>query len=182
MTMKRDNGFTLIELLVTMVVVVILLAVGVPGFQQFVKNNRVSGQAAKLIIALQVTRSEAVKRGSGTVICASTDQLTCSGDTNWATGWITFSDHDQDGVLDGDGACTTDAEHLSKECIMRTNTGLSNVTLTGGNNRVSFLPGGLASNGPVVFGLKANDCEGQQQRSITVTRQGHTFSTKQDCS
>jgi len=180
--MKRDNGFTLIELLVTMVVVVTLLAIGVPSTQQFIKNNRVSGQAAKLIIALQVARSEAIKRGSGTVICASTDQLTCSGDTNWATGWISFSDLDQDGALDGDGACTTDAELLSKECIIRTNTTLNRVTLTGGDDRVRFLPDGLASNGPVSFVLKADDCEQLQQRSITVTQQGHTSSTKQVCS
>ena len=180
--MKRYNGFTLVELLVTMVVVVILLAVGIPSLEKFIKDNRVSGQTAKLIIALQVTRSAAIKRGSGTVICASTDQLTCSGETNWATGWITFSDHDQDGVLDGNGQCTTDAEHLSKECIMRVNTALDNVTLTGNSDRVGFLPSGLTSNGPVSFTLKGNNCEYQQQRSVTVTRQGHTFSTEQDCS
>ena len=115
------------------------------------------------------------------MICASTDQLTCSGDTDWANGWITFSDHDQDSVLDGDGACTTDAEHLSKECIMRTNTELKNATLTGGDDHVFFRPSGRADNGPVIFKLKADDCRYQQQRSITVTGQGHTSSTKQDC-
>lgn len=183
MVMKRNNGFTLIELLVTMMVIVVLLAAGVPGFREFVKNNQVSGQAAKLIIALQVTRSEAVKRGSGTVICASTDQLTCSGNTDWTTGWITFSDLDQDGALDGTGTCTTDADHLSKECILRVNTVLmGNVTLTGGADHVFFRPGGQADNGPVIFTLKADDCAYRQQRRISVSRQGHTFSTEQDCS
>ena len=181
LTMKRDNGFTLVELLVAMVVVTVLLAVSVPSFQFFVKNNRVSGLTGKLIIALQFVRSEAVKRGTGTAICASTDQLTCSGGTNWATGWITFSDLDQNGALDGNGTCTTDADHLTRECIMRVNNGLSNVALTGGDDRVLFLPGGLALNGPVTFILKADDCKYQQQRNITVTPQGRTFSTKQAC-
>ena len=179
--MKRQNGLPLIELLLAIVVLGVVLTTGIPGFQEFIKNNRVSGQAGELIIALQVVRSEAVKRGTGTAICASTDQLTCSGGTNWATGWITFSDLDQDGALDGNGTCTTDADHLTKECIMRVNQSLSNVALTGGDDHVLFLPGGLALNGPVTFTLKANDCKYQQQRDITVTEQGHTFSTKQAC-
>lgn len=180
--MKRNNGVTLVELLVAMVVVVVLLAAGVPSFRQFVKNNQVSGQTGKLIIALQAARSEAVKRGSGTVICASTDQLTCSGESDWATGWITFSDLEQNAILDGSGTCTLEADHLSKDCIMRINTALDNVTLTGGDDHIFFRPNGLADNGPVIFTLKATDCEYQQQHRITISRQGHTFSTKQDCS
>ena len=64
---------------------------------------------------------------------------------------------------------------------MRVNDGLSNVALTGEDHHVLFLPGGLASNGPVSFTLKSDDCKYQQQRNITVTPQGRTFSTKQDC-
>ena len=186
MTMKRDNGFTLIELLVTMVVVVVLLATGIPSLQQFIKNNRVSGQAGKLIIALQVTRSEAVKRESGTVICASTDKLTCSGDTNWATGWIVFSDLDQDGDLDGSGACSTYDDSLTRECIIRASEPIQKSTLTAAApdvaSKVRFLPSGFTGNGPVTFTLKSHNCRYQQQRSITVTLQGHTSSTPQNCS
>jgi type IV fimbrial biogenesis protein FimT len=180
--MKRDNGFTLIELLITMVVVAILLMVGVPGFKQLVKNNRISGQAGKLIMALQVARSEAVKRGAATVICASTDQLTCSGDSDWASGWIAFSDLDRDATLDGNGTCTTEADHLSKECIMRVTGALESVSVAGGDDYIAFQPGGHASNGPVIFTVKADNCEYQQQRRITVTRQGQTSSKKEDCS
>ena len=182
MIMKRENGFTLIELLVAMTVIVVLLAAGVPSFKEFVKNNRVSGESGKLIIAIQVARSEALKRGSGTVICASTDQLTCSGSNDWAAGWISFSDLDQDGVLDGSGTCTSENDHLTKECIMRVKTALNKVTLTGAANHVQFRPDGLASNAPVVFTLKAVNCEHRQQRSITVSRQGHISSAELACS
>ena len=181
LAMKRQNGLPLIEILLAVAILGVVLTTGIPGYQEFIKNNRVSGQAGQLIIALQVTRSEAVKRESGTVICPSTDQLTCSGGTNWAIGWITFSDLDQDGALDGNGTCTTNADHLNRECIMRVNDGMSNVALTGGDNRVLFLPSGLALNGPVSFTLKSDDCKYQQQRNITITPQGRTFSTKQDC-
>ena len=178
--MKRDNGFTLIELMVTMAVIVVLLAVGVPAFKSFVKNNRVIAETGKVIIAMQVVRSEAVKRGSGAVICASTDQATCSADTDWTTGWITFSDLDQDANLDGDGSCTTDADQLSKECILRINTALENVSLTSGDDNVQFLPSGVAANAPVVFTAKASDCTHRQQRAITVSRQCHSSSAEQE--
>ena len=180
--MKRANGFTLIELMITMAVAVVLMTVGIPAFKSFVKNNRVIAETGKVIIAMQVVRSEAVKRGSGAVICASTDQATCSTDTNWATGWITFSDLDQDATLDGDGSCTTEADQLSKECILRINNALEDVTLTSGADNVQFLPSGLATNAPVVFTAKAVDCTHRQQRAITVSRQGHVSSAEQDCS
>jgi type IV fimbrial biogenesis protein FimT len=184
--MQRENGFTLVELLVTMAVAILLMTTGIPSFKQFVKDNRVSGEATKLMVALQVTRSEAVKRGSGTVICASTNQQTCSGDTNWSTGWISFSDLDQDGDLDGSGSCITSDDSLNKECIIRTSDQIEKSTLTASAadtaSEVRFLPSGVSSNGPVTFTLKSYDCHNQQQRSITVTRQGHIFSTPQDCS
>jgi len=116
MNMESENGFTLVELLITIVVVSILLATGIPSFMEFVKNNRLSAQANNLVISIQVARSEAVKRGSGSVICASADQATCSGDDDWTTGWIVYSDVNQNGNLDlGGGDCETD------DCIVRTN-------------------------------------------------------------
>ena len=181
MTMKKQNGLPLIELLLAIVVLSVVLTTGIPGYQTFITDNRITGQESKLIIALHVTRSEALKRGSGAVICTSTDQLTCSGDTNWATGWISFSDLDQDGKLDGNGTCMTDNDHLTRECIMRVNDGFSDVALTSGKNHVLFLSSGLVANGPVSFKLKADDCRHQQQRNITVTQQGRTSSKKQDC-
>ena len=179
---NRDSGFTLIELMVSMAVIVVLLTVGVPSFKDFVKNNRVIAETGKVIIAMQVIRSEAVKRGTRSVICASTDQATCSASTDWTTGWITFSDLNQDATLNGDGSCTTEAEQLTKECILRINNPLENVTLTGGANFVQFLPSGLAANAPIVFTAKAVNCTKQQQRAITVTRQGRVSSAEQACS
>lgn len=37
--MNRNSGFTLVEIPVAMAVIVILLAVGVPNFREFVKKN-----------------------------------------------------------------------------------------------------------------------------------------------
>jgi len=186
MNMERENGFTLIEVLVTIVVVSILLAAGVPSFMEFIKNNRLSAQANSLVAAIQVTRNEAVKRGTGMVICAKDpDNVACSGDNNWTNGWIIFSDLDQEGDLDGDGICATADDHNTKDCVLRTINALQKNTLIGNpgsNGSIRFLPDGTAFNVDVSpFKLTADDCKRQQVRGITLTRQGHAIIAKQDC-
>jgi len=183
MNMGRENGFTLIEVLVTIVVVSILLAAGVPSFMDFIKNNRLSAQANSLVAAVQVTRNEAVKRGTGMVICAKDpDNVACSGDNNWTNGWIIFSDLDQDGALDGDGSCATTDDHNKKECVLRTVTSLQSNTLAGNNSSIRFQPDGAAVNAASTsITLTADDCKRQQVRGITITRQGHATIAKQNC-
>ena len=94
LNMDKEPGFTLVELLITIVVVSILLAAGVPAFQSFIKNSRVTSQTNDLISTIQLARSEALKRGTNMVVCASSDQTTCTGKDTWADGWIVFSDLD----------------------------------------------------------------------------------------
>jgi type IV fimbrial biogenesis protein FimT len=178
MNMERKKGFTLIELLITIVVVSILLATGVPSIMQMVKNNRVTTQANKLVIAIQLARNEAVKRGTRSTICAANSTLdNCSGNTDWATGWIVFSNLDDDVTADtGTEACLD-----TEDCIMKTSGGISKSTLTGNDSAIHFLPTGLTDNGPVTFTLTAYDCENEQERSIIVTLQGHTTIAQQAC-
>lgn len=90
--MQCLKGFTILELMVAIAVFAILLAVGVPSFVQIVRNNRITAQANELISALNVARSESIKRGSPVSVCSSTDGADCADDTNWATGWIVFTD------------------------------------------------------------------------------------------
>jgi len=97
--MKNINGFTLIELLVTIIVVAILLAAGVPSYQQLVANNRSITQVNELITSLNLGRSLAIKKHRNVTICASRDQTTCNLNVatsivpiaernNWEDGWI----------------------------------------------------------------------------------------------
>jgi type IV fimbrial biogenesis protein FimT len=88
--MYKEPGFTLVELLITIVVLTIVLAAGVPAFQSFIKNNRVTAQANDLVSTIQLARSEALKRGTNTVVCASDDQAKCTGKDTWSDGWIVF--------------------------------------------------------------------------------------------
>ena len=183
--MHRQDGLTLVEMLIGIAVLVTLLTVGIPSFSQFIKNNRLAGQTNDLVVAFQLARNEAVKHGSGAVICASNNRTTCSGSTNWSNGWIVFSDLDQEGDLEaGSGACLN-----TEDCIMRTRQRLeSENTLTSNVSQARYQPNGLlqeadipAGTDRLTFTLVANDCHINQARIITITRHGHANLTKADC-
>jgi type IV fimbrial biogenesis protein FimT len=187
--MDKEPGFTLVELLITIVVLTILLAVGVPAFQSFIKNNRVTAQANDLASTIQLARSEALKRGTNVVVCASNDQATCTGKDTWASGWIVFSDLNLNNAPDVGGSDPLCEE--TEDCIMATRAGLSSgSTLTTNADYVRFFPTGLADNTvacdgqnkTVCFTLQAKNCEKNQARKVTVTPQGHTLvSTCETC-
>lgn len=87
------RGFTLIELMVTIAILVILLGVGVPSFQAMVQNSRATALANDLVSALNLARSEAVRRGESVSLCASADGSACGG--NWIEGWIVHLESDE---------------------------------------------------------------------------------------
>ena len=102
-TQARQSGFTLTEILITLSISAILISSAAPVFSQILLNNRAVSLTNNLLTALQISRSEAIKRNQDVTICKSSDSLTCSG--SWSDGWIIFSDVDHDrrlDVLDGD--------------------------------------------------------------------------------
>ena len=187
MYMERQNGFTLVELLITIVVVSVLLATAIPSFMQFIKNNRVTGQANSFVVSIQMARNEAVKQGAGTTLCAANaDMDGCSGtQDDWSTGWIIFSDLNRDGAINTlTGTATSGSTCLETEdCLLRTANPPQKSTLTtASDSDILFLPTGQTDNpGSVTFFLEADDCDQNQKRSILITRQGHTTVTKLPC-
>ena len=96
---RITRGFTLIELMVTVAVSVILLAVAVPNYINFMRSNKLSTNVNSFVEALHFARLEA--RGRGATLCASKGYKICDGAT-WSDGWIIFSDYNFDGVPNGD--------------------------------------------------------------------------------
>lgn len=76
---RTHSGFSLIELMVAISVVVILLAIAVPSFQEFIRGQRVKTTSFDIFAALNYARSEALKRnGDVTLTPVSSD---------WTNGW-----------------------------------------------------------------------------------------------
>ncbi|CAN5285463.1 hypothetical protein BH24PSE2_BH24PSE2_16770 [soil metagenome] len=101
MDARPERGFTLLELLVTVALAAILLGLGVPGFLDTMRNNRMAASANALLEAMHLARAEAVKRRTPVTVCSSADPLggsACSAGS--FNGWIVFADTDGDVVVD----------------------------------------------------------------------------------
>lgn len=130
------QGFTLIELMVTVSIAAILLGIAIPSFTSTITSNRLTTNANELVSALNLARSEAVKRGQHVVVKKT--------GTNWENGWQVFVDIDRS---------TT-----AKENVLDTGTDIelrvysalpASYTLRGNTNFVNFIryqPDGRSSN------------------------------------
>jgi type IV fimbrial biogenesis protein FimT len=97
---RFQSGITLTEILVTLSIATILASMTIPGFNSLLMSNRATALSNSLLTAMHVARSEAVKRNKDVTFCKSNDSSSCSG--SWSDGWILFSDHDGDRLLDAD--------------------------------------------------------------------------------
>ncbi len=86
--MRQVRGFTLIELMITIAVMAILVGWAVPSMLSMIERNSVVAESNELIAALLLTRSEAIKRETNTLLIST------------ASGWSSFVDDDSDGVQD----------------------------------------------------------------------------------
>ena len=141
MTLRRQTGVTLIELLVTISIAAILMAVAVPGFQDFFRRTRIDTAASDFMATLNYARSEAIRRGVTVSVCKSNGGTSCGGaGVNWEQGWIVFAN------LDNDSPAVVDAG----EEIIRVHQQLAQgITLRPNNNYTNFLtyrPDGRVNN------------------------------------
>ena len=136
----KTQGFTLIELVMTMAIAGILVSIAIPSFNSIITSSRLTSYANDLVGALNLARSEAVRRGvSVTVRKVDNNSYTKIGaGVNWEKGWDVFADMDEDGKFDvGDALIRTYAELQSS------------YTLRGNNNFINFIrytPLGISNN------------------------------------
>ena len=80
-------GFTLVELMVTLAIAAILLAAGMPNFSGIIKNQEIQTTARDFFAALNLARSEAIRRNT------RVDLIPAQDGTDWGKGWVIFVDH-----------------------------------------------------------------------------------------
>jgi type IV fimbrial biogenesis protein FimT len=98
--LSPQGGLTLVETLTTLAVASILLTAAIPPMQDFVIRTRMSVEVNNFIASTYLARSEAVKRLQNVVLCSSDSaQSSCSGSSDWESGWIVFVDLNNDGAV-----------------------------------------------------------------------------------
>jgi len=91
----RPAGFTLPELLIVLAIAGVLLAAGMPSLRTYTQNQQLATTANAFLGALNLARSEAIRRGSR-VDLAPRDGVT------WENGWVVFANKPGDGNLQFD--------------------------------------------------------------------------------
>ncbi len=86
----RVRGFSLVELLVVIVVAAVLLGIAVSDLRLMIRHQQLKAALSDLFGAIDLTRSQAITRGSRVFLAPSGD--------GWSSGWTVFVDKDGDGV------------------------------------------------------------------------------------
>ncbi|MES2369189.1 MAG: GspH/FimT family pseudopilin [Pseudomonadota bacterium] len=132
------RGFTLVELLVVLAVGSILLAIAVPGYGFLMNTNRLAAVTNDLVTALQLARSEAVKRGMRVTVCKTGDAgavpPACDATVDWHEGWLVFVDAGMTGVIDANDALLRVQAPAHADVSITTNSHISRF--------ISYLPDG----------------------------------------
>jgi type IV fimbrial biogenesis protein FimT len=154
--LTKNVGFTLVELIVTVAIAGILVGLAIPSFTSIIRSNRLTTYTNEFVTALNLARSEAIKRGEQVTITrkSATEKV-------WEEGWDVFVDikdspvgntlntfdDDDDSTL-----CETNDDGSPKEdCRLRTYDALPSgfYIRSGGTtykDYASYLPGGIKGN------------------------------------
>ena len=91
-------GFTLPELMTALAIAGIVFTLGVPGLGAWMTEQALQDRADALLHALDLARSEAIKRGARVDVCPGT--TACAGGVlPWEGGWAIIADADRAGAL-----------------------------------------------------------------------------------
>jgi type IV fimbrial biogenesis protein FimT len=85
---RRTSGFTLWELLCTLGLAAVLLGTGVPALHSFLLDAKLTADVNGWVLAVQLARSEAAKRGRPVIVCPTQDSVSCGGSATQR--WMVF--------------------------------------------------------------------------------------------
>ncbi|MGA7179924.1 MAG: GspH/FimT family pseudopilin [Thiobacillaceae bacterium] len=135
----KQHGMTLVELIMVIATITILLGVAIPSYSYLLNNARLVMLSNGMVRALNLARSEAIKRNVRVTLCktslANNATPVCDPAAEWHQGWLIFVDQGVVGVLDGSDEVVAAHAHPP--------VGAS-VTTSNFSSFASFLPSGIS--------------------------------------
>jgi type IV fimbrial biogenesis protein FimT len=166
---RLPRGFTLLELLTTLSLMTIVATMVVPSFVDLIKDNRIVVSMNRLVTALQLARSLAVRAGDNAILCPSRNGLNCARTNQWKYGWIIFSDPNHNNRRD------------PGEIILRRDNHAAQLDITSGRRtyRIRYFSDGTSyfSNTTFVF---CDDRGGASARAVILSNGGRPRSSDVD--
>jgi type IV fimbrial biogenesis protein FimT len=120
---RRALGVTLIELMVTLAVMAILVTIAAPSFSRLIASNRLTSQTNEFILALNLARSEATRRGHAVTLLA-----TATATPVFQSGWRIFADANGNAM---DDSTATDGPVIRESAAAPGKTTITRVTMSG---------------------------------------------------
>jgi type IV fimbrial biogenesis protein FimT len=166
----KQRGITIVEIMVTLAVAAVLIGLALPAFNGLMAQRALRSQANDLILAVQLARSEATRRGEN----VSVQAVDASDDTNeWGPGWCV--------VRLNPGNCPNNANELRRFAALGANTldGADDVETLTFNARGLLVTGGDEDDR--ILDLCDPDDEIDPGRRITINLIGRVDSNDRDC-
>jgi prepilin-type N-terminal cleavage/methylation domain-containing protein len=141
--MHTEHGFTLLELIIVLIISMLLITIGIPGFQTLIQNNRLTSVANTIKNNLIFARSQSVSYLNYVTICPL-ESNTCT--SNWISGIDVFIDSDRNG------------SYNSGEVLLKTGDPFnSSDTLVFPSSSVTFTPDGQITGSAATFRYCTSD-------------------------
>ncbi len=118
----RSGGFSLIEMLMVTAIACLVMSMAIPSMAAMLSNQKLGTYASSLLVALQLARNDAVKRGGTTVVCKSSDGSLCAATGQWEQGWIVFEDNNHNAAHDAGERLIASQEAVPAGISIRGNT------------------------------------------------------------
>ncbi len=99
------------ELMVTIAIAAILVGIAIPSFTSIIASNRLTTSANELVTALNLARSEAVKRGIQVTV-----RRKGTTSKQWENGWDVFVDSDGNDTFNDNGNGTLC--EVGEDCLL----------------------------------------------------------------
>lgn len=149
-------GFGLIEFLVALAIIAILSGLGAASYSGVTGRTRVTGDAGDLLLAIELTRSEAAKRNARvTLLPVGSD---------WAGGWTIFVDSNANRAVDPGEPV------IHRHAPLKTSTRVITNTTPG---YIAFGPSGMPQQYNGAFlAATLGFCDTGVARSVVLARSG----------